>query len=94
METREEETGLGWVWAGRVGLWVKMMIRLRKDQEEEKALVVLRLRDGGRREGLRCLFERWWWWELEVRKKQPRWRRRREMKVLKNERKLAIIVGD
>lgn len=40
-----EESGFGWVRVA-VGLWVKTMMRLRKDQEEERALVVLRLRDG------------------------------------------------
>lgn len=38
-----EESGFGWVW---VVIGFRVMIRLRKDKEEERALVVLCLRDG------------------------------------------------
>lgn len=50
--------GFGWVW--EVGLWVK--IRLRKDQEEERALVVLSLSLRERGEEFRFFFNGWWWW--------------------------------
>jgi hypothetical protein len=78
---------VGWVW-----VWMELLvwqgleaekIRLKKDQEEERALVVLN--EGGdgrelRREPLRFFEGRWSF--VVVKMKQPRWRRR--MKIEKN----------
>jgi hypothetical protein len=75
--------------------------RLRKDQDEERALLGF---DGEewwerpRGETLRFFEKRWTWWSLlvVVKMKQPRWMRRMmkmEKKLLKNVTTLAIGVG-
>jgi hypothetical protein len=76
---------VGWVWVELL-VWQGLeaeKIRLKKDQEEERALVVLN--EGGdgrelRREPLRFFEGRWSF--VVVKMKQPRWRRR--MKIEKN----------
>ena len=86
---------VGWVWVELL-VWqgLEEKIRLQKDQEEERALVVLNEGDGReRREPLRFFEGRWSF--VVVKWKQPRWRRRMkiEKNLLNNVATFAITLG-